>query len=68
MGSGFVGVLGFLSDYSKLAPPPGDNIVDLIWVAPDLRTRLQGYDSFMVDQPEIFLHPESPYWASSRMT
>jgi hypothetical protein len=52
---------GFLSDYSGFAPPPGDNIVDLIWLAPDLRARLQGYDSIMVDQPEIFLHAESPY-------
>ncbi len=52
---------GFLADYSELTPPPGDNIVDLTWVAPDLRARLQGYDSIMVDQPEIFLHPESPY-------
>jgi len=30
-------------------------------LAPDLRARLQGYDSIMVDQPEIFLHAESPY-------
>jgi hypothetical protein len=52
---------GFLSDYSEFAPPPGDNIVDLIWLAPDLRARLAGYDSIMVDQPEIFLHAESPY-------
>jgi len=52
---------GFLSDYSEFAPPPGENIVDLIWLAPDLRTRLQGYDSIMVDQPEIFLHADSPY-------
>jgi len=52
---------GFLSDYSELAPPPGDNIVDLTWTAPDLRARLQGYDSIMVDQPELFLHAESPY-------
>jgi len=52
---------GFLSDYSEFAPPPGDNIVDLIWLVPDLRARLQGYESIMVDQPEIFLHAESPY-------
>ena len=55
------GFSGFLSDYSEFAPPPGDNIVDLIWLAPDLRTRLQGYDAIMVDQPEIVLHAESPY-------
>jgi hypothetical protein len=54
-------VSGFLSDYSELKPPPGDNIVDLTWTAPDLRARLQGYDSIMVDQPELFLHAESPY-------
>jgi hypothetical protein len=52
---------GFMSDYSELAPPPGDNIVDLTWTAPDLAARLKGYDSIMVDQPEIFLHAESPY-------
>jgi len=55
------GFSGFLSNYSELTPPPGDNIVDLTWTAPDLRARLQGYDSIMVDQPEIFLHAESPY-------
>lgn len=50
----------FLSDYSKLQPAP-DNPFDEIYIAADAAKRLGEYTAVMVDQPELFIHPESSY-------
>ena len=51
---------GFLDDYSGLEPA-SDEPRDLIYVAPNAFQRLADYDSIMVDQPEIFLDPDTKY-------
>jgi hypothetical protein len=51
----------FLSDYTKLQPVPGKQGKDFAYVAPDLEKRVTRYDSVMVDQPEVFISPDSPY-------
>jgi hypothetical protein len=53
-------VEGFLSDYSKLAAAP-DNPFDEVYIAPTALARLGNYNSVMIDQPEIFIHPDSKY-------
>src|SRR5687768_9452477 len=50
----------FLSDYSKLKAAP-DNPFEEIYVAPDARARAAQYTAVMVDQPELFIHPDSKY-------
>jgi len=50
----------FLSDYSKLAKAK-DNPFDEIYASPEGIKRAAQYDSVMVDQPELFLHPDSKY-------
>ena len=50
----------FLSDYSGLSPSP-DNPFDELYIAPGAFTRLAQYTSIMVDQPELFIHPDSKY-------
>jgi hypothetical protein len=50
----------FLSDYSKLKPAK-DNPFEEIYLAPDAQTRAKQYTAVMVDQPELFLHPDSKY-------
>ncbi|MEJ1963154.1 MAG: DUF3313 domain-containing protein [Gammaproteobacteria bacterium] len=52
-------VEGFLSDYSQLEPAK-DNPFDEIYVSPSAG-RGAKYTAVMVDQPEIFIHPDSPY-------
>ena len=49
---------GFLGDYSQLEPT-ADEYADFLYVAPGAYERLQGFGSFMIDQPEIFIDPES---------
>ncbi len=51
---------GFLDDYSKLEPNP-ELITDLLYAAPDGVEKVAQADSIMIDQPEIFIHPESKY-------
>jgi hypothetical protein len=51
---------GFLSDYSKLAAA-GDNPFDELYIAPGATERATRYSAVMVDQPEIFIHPDSKY-------
>ncbi len=50
----------FLSDYSGLEAANDDSI-DRIFIAADTLSRLPGYKSVMVDQPEVFISPESRY-------
>lgn len=50
----------FLRDYSKLEPAP-DNPFEELYIAPDAMKRAAQYTAVMVDQPEIFVHPDSKY-------
>ena len=51
---------GFLSDYSKLQPVKGDEN-EKTWAVADAETRALKYKSVMIDQPEIFISPDSKY-------
>ncbi len=51
---------GFLSDYTKLQPVKGDEY-EKSWSVADAETRAVKYKSIMIDQPEIFISPESKY-------
>jgi len=48
---------GFLEDYPPLTPAEEGSDV-LIWKAPNIEAK---YMAVMVDQPVIFIHPDSPY-------
>ena len=50
----------FLSDYSGLKPSP-DNPFDELYIAPGALARASQYTAIMVDQPELFIHPDSKY-------
>lgn len=50
----------FLSDYSGLKAA-ADNPSDELYIAPDALARIGKYKAVMVDQPELFIHPESKY-------
>lgn len=50
----------FLSDYSGLKPA-ADNPFDEIYIAPGALERASKYTAIMVDQPELFIHPDSKY-------
>jgi hypothetical protein len=50
----------FLSDYSKLQKTV-DNPFDEQFIAPDARERAPQYTAVMIDQPELFIHPDSKY-------
>lgn len=50
----------FLRDYSKLQPAP-DNPFEELYIAPDAKKRAAQYTAVMIDQPEIFVHPDSKY-------
>ncbi len=50
----------FLSDYSKLKAAP-DNPFEELYLAPDAKARAAQYTAVMVDQPELFIHPDSKY-------
>lgn len=50
----------FLSDYSKLQKAK-DNPFDEVYASPEGIKRAAQYDSIMVDQPELFIHPDSKY-------
>ncbi len=51
---------GFLSDYSKLQPVKGDEH-EKTWVVADAEKRASKYTSIMIDQPEMFVSPDSKY-------
>lgn len=50
----------FLSDYSGLKPST-DNPFDEIYIAPGALDRASQYTALMIDQPELFVHPDSKY-------
>ena len=50
----------FLSSYAGLRASP-DNPLDEIFIAPGALTRIAKYKKVMIDQPELFVHPESKY-------
>jgi hypothetical protein len=50
----------FLSSYAGLKASP-DNPKDEIYIAPDTLVRAGQYKKVMIDQPELFVHPESKY-------
>jgi hypothetical protein len=51
---------GFLDDYSILEQRTGDAI-DRVYIAPGTEERLADYDAVLVDQPEVFMSPDSKY-------
>lgn len=50
----------FLSDYSGLKTSP-DNPFDELYIAPGAFERMGQYNAVMIDQPELFVHPDSKY-------
>ncbi len=50
----------FLTDYSSLEPF-ADGAADYRYIAPNAFKDLANYDALMVDQPEIFISPDSKY-------
>jgi hypothetical protein len=50
----------FLRDYSKLQPSR-DNPFDEMYIAADAMKRASQYTAIMIDQPELFVHPDSKY-------
>ncbi len=51
---------GFLTDYSKLQPAK-DNPFDEMYLSPDALKLGPKYSAVMIDQPELFIHPDSKY-------
>lgn len=51
---------GFLTDYSQLKTSPGA-VAARMYLVPDVDARAQTYRGVFVDQPEIFISPDSPY-------
>jgi len=51
---------GFLDDYSMLKSRSNDSI-DRVYIAPNAMDLLAGFDSVMVDQPEVFLATDTKY-------
>lgn len=54
----------FLSDYGKLKPIASEAGKDYAYVAPDVNKIAGKYLKVMVDQPEVFISPKSPYKGS----
>jgi hypothetical protein len=52
--------IGFLSDYSNLKKPV-DGLHNLRYIAPGAFQKLTDYDQIFVDQPEMFISPDSKY-------
>jgi hypothetical protein len=52
--------IDFLSDYSKLKKPV-DGLHNLRYVAPGAFKKLNDYNQLFIDQPEIFISPDSKY-------
>lgn len=51
---------GFMEDYSILEPTRGEG-PDLIYAPPGIEKQVAGYTKIMIDQPWIFLAPDSPH-------
>lgn len=51
---------GFLDDYSILEQRT-DDAIDRVYIAPGTEERLATYHAVLVDQPEVFLSPDSKY-------
>jgi hypothetical protein len=51
----------FLTDYTKLQPMAGKDGRDYAFVAPNVDQRAAKFTSVMLDQPEVFISPDSPY-------
>lgn len=51
---------GFLSNYEQLQPVPG-YVADWVYLVPDSSERFAQYDALMIDQPEVFIAPDSKY-------
>jgi hypothetical protein len=52
--------INFLTDYSKLTKPV-DGLHSLRYVAPGAYQKLRDYNLIFIDQPEIFISPDSKY-------
>ncbi len=52
--------IGFLTDYSLLKARQGD-MVNRIYIAPNALERLKDFNAILVDEPEIFIAPDSKY-------
>jgi len=53
-------VSGFLDDYEQLEPAE-DVWINYIYLAPGFREQVSGTTAFMIEQPEIFVAPDSKY-------
>ncbi len=51
---------GFLTDYSLLKARKGD-VVDRFYIHPNAAEKLKAFNAILVDQPEIFIAPDSKY-------
>ncbi len=51
---------GFLTDYSLLKARKGD-VVDRVYIVPNAIEKMKEYNAVLVDQPEIFISPDSKY-------
>lgn len=51
----------FLRDYSKLQPVASRDGRDFAYIAPGALDQAGKYDSVMLDAPEVFISPQSPY-------
>ncbi len=52
--------IGFLSDYSLLEVRERD-LANRVYLVPNVEERLKGYNGLLIDQPEIFIAPDSKY-------
>jgi len=52
--------IGFLSDYSLLEVRERD-IANRVYLVPNLEEKMKGFNAFLIDQPEIFIAPDSKY-------
>lgn len=50
----------FLTDYSLLEKREGD-LVDAVYIAPNVMDKMGDFNAIMVDQPEIFFSPDTKY-------
>jgi hypothetical protein len=53
-------VSGFLSDYEQLQPAE-DISISYIYTTPDFRKKIANTTAFIIEQPEIFIAPDSKY-------
>jgi hypothetical protein len=51
---------GFLDDYDQLQPSD-DVWLDYVYSGPDFRSKIAGTTAFVLEQPEIFIAPDSKY-------